>query len=101
MEKLKKVLKRLAEDREDGLDRHPFLDPKESQRLDEKLRKLLKVNTKEAAEGDAEEEAAEASEEEGEKIPTYHEQLFKIIEEDEGAGDVEILRAIWDIIKEK
>jgi hypothetical protein len=38
MEKLKKVMQRLSEDREDGLYRHPFLDPKESEILDEKLR---------------------------------------------------------------
>lgn len=38
MEKLKKVMQRLSEDREDGLHRHPFLDPKESEILDEKLR---------------------------------------------------------------
>jgi hypothetical protein len=47
MDKLKKVLKRLKEDREDGLDRHPFLDPQESLKLDEKLRKILRLNNKE------------------------------------------------------
>lgn len=57
------------------------------------------MNTKEPAEGDAAEEAAEASEEEdGEKIPTYQERLIKATEENEGAGDAEILKAIMDII---
>jgi len=68
----------LTEDREDGLDRHPFLNPQESQKLDEKLRKVLKLNSKEAVEG---EEAAEASEEEdGEKILTVQERLIKVAE---------------------
>ena len=30
MDKLKTVLKRMNEDREDGIERHPFLDPLES-----------------------------------------------------------------------
>lgn len=49
MEKLKKVLKRMKEDVEDGLQRHPFLDPKESKKLDEKLRKILGLGGAEAA----------------------------------------------------
>lgn len=99
MEKLKKVMKRLTEDREDGLDRHPFLDPQESQKLDEKLRKVLKLNSKEAVEG---EEAAEASEEEdGEKILTVQERLIKVAEENPGADDAEIIKAVFSILREK
>lgn len=85
MDKLKQVLKRIAEDREDGIDRHPYLDPQESEKLDEKLRNIfnLKKNKKtEGAEGEEAEEAAEASEEEdGEKSLTIDERLIKATEE--------------------
>jgi len=81
MDKLKNVLKRMSEDREDGIDRHPFLDPVESQKLDEKLRKVLKLNS--GAEGEAAEEAAaEASDDEdGEKILTVEERLINVAED--------------------
>ena len=39
----------MKEDVEDGLQRHPFLDPKESKKLDEKLRKILGLGGTEAA----------------------------------------------------
>jgi len=100
MDKLKTVLKRMSEDREDGIDRHPFLDPMESKKLDEKLRKVLKLNS--AAEGEVAEEAAEASDDEdGEKILTVQERLLNVAEDNYGADDAEILKAIFDIIKEK
>tara|TARA_B110000285_G_C15135933_1_gene626903 strand:- start:1004 stop:1696 length:693 start_codon:yes stop_codon:yes gene_type:complete len=102
MEKLKKVLKRLNEDREDGVDRHPFLDPEESAKLDEKLRKVLKLKSKGGEEGEAaEEEAAASEEEDGEKAMTIQERLIQVTEENDGADDAEIFKAVMGILKEK
>lgn len=42
MEKLKKCLERQVDERDNGLEMHPFLDVKEAQRLDDKLRKVLR-----------------------------------------------------------
>ena len=64
MDKLKKVLKRMKADREDGVHRHPWLDPQEAEKIDEKLRDLLKLNMKdEPAEGQEEAEEAGSDEE--------------------------------------
>jgi len=42
MEKLKKCLERQVDDREKGIELHPYLDVKEAQRLDDKLRDVLR-----------------------------------------------------------
>jgi hypothetical protein len=60
--------------------------------------------TKEGAEGGeaAEEAAASGSDDEdGEKIPTIQDRILSLADDNLGNDDAEILKAIFDIIKEK
>jgi hypothetical protein len=69
LERLKTVLKRIKQDREDGI--HPYVDPALDAELTRKLKKVLRLNieaqkNKEGAEGEQEEAAGDAgSDEEG------------------------------------
>ena len=55
MERLKNVLKRIKQDKEEGL--HPFVDPKEAKRLEKKLRQALKLSEADREPGSSNEEA--------------------------------------------
>ena len=97
MEKLKKVLQRTQKDKEDGL--HPFIDPTQEKKLDDQLRKVLKLNIdakKSKAEG--EEEKEEEADEDAEKVLTFEEQTIENIQDPE---EKEIMQALMDLIKER
>ena len=108
MEKLKKLLKRMKEDTEDGLQRHPLLDPKESKKLDQKLKKVLGLGeTKAAQKGDEENEEAEPQDDdvaEGEKeqeLKEWQDLLQRTIEEHQGKDEVKLFLALSKLLTEK
>ena len=72
LERLKTVLKRVKQDREDGL--HPYIDPALDAELSKKLKKVLRLNIDSkqegVAEGDGEAEEA-ASGSDGEEGATF------------------------------
>ena len=68
MDKLKTVMQRIKQDREDGL--HPYLDPAHEQEVTNKLRKVLKLNIqKSKGSGSATEEGEQSTEPEESSEP--------------------------------
>ena len=89
MEKLKKVMKRVKQDREDGV--HPFVDPKMERELDAKIRKVLKLNI-----GDAKPEPVKEPEE-GQQL-SYQEHVINSIQDDE---ERQIAKALANLLNER
>lgn len=89
MEKLKLVLQRQESDKADGL--HPFIDQQGDKFIDDKLKKMLKLNIDSkkgvAQKGGEEEEQAEEKDEEeegeGAAAKTFTEQVVGSIENEE------------------
>ena len=107
MDKLKKVLKRIRTDRGDGLHQHPWLDPVEADRLDQKLRSILKLDGKDEAadgeEGQDQEEAASNSEDEGapKKKMSFGEEVMDAMNQAVASEDVDgqkFRRAVHELV---
>ena len=98
MERLKVVLKRIKQDREDGI--HPYVDPALDAELTKKLKKVLRLNIDaKKSSGEAKPEKKKDAGSDGEEGAAFNiqDELLKGKDEEEQ----ELAKALWDLIDER